>query len=141
MCNCSNFVGDTPFLNKPLNSFDGGAGILRDNCVGKPCDCEKGIVIYSADGTLRYSNLTGDVATPPIAEETTEVKRDWFGTLLPIVDKIVGVERAPEQGSSFDTNPNASQEASSSKALWYVAGVIVALIIVFVVVKAMKKKK
>ena len=154
MCNCSNFVGDTPFVNKPLNSFDGagffhsyanGGGILRDNCNGKPCEsCSKSgsTTIYGADGNLIHSYLIGDVATPPTTETATDApKRDWFGTLLPIVDKLVGVQRAPEQSSSFDTNPNASQEASSSKALWCVAGVIVALIVVFVVIKAMKKKK
>ena len=155
MCNCSNFVGATPFVNKPLNSFDGagsfhsyangagsfhsysyGSGLLRDNCDGMPCSCNKSnTVVYGADGA--------PLTMPPSPQEQPEeeVKRDWVDTLLPIVDKIVGVERAPAAGSSFSTDPNKAQEESSSKALWYVAGVVVALIIIFVIIKVMNKNK
>lgn len=160
MC-CNNFVGDTPFLNKQLNSFQGGilkddmklrydgaGGILKENCNGAPCaSCaQKNNAIgdtlksYSQQAGVQVS--TGFQPTATTTETTTqEPKKDWVGTLLPYADKIFGIKRAPEEGSSFSTDPNLEQEKSSTKALWYVAGVIIALIVIFVIIKVAKKGK
>ncbi len=130
----SNFVGDTPYLNKMLNTYDGvnKRNGIYNGAIGLPT--------YQQSAGVSVS--TGFSEPVPTTSTTVEEKpkRDWFGTLMPYLDKVAGITRAPEEASSVSTDIDPAYEDSSRKTLYWVIGIVVALVAVLLIWRAVKKK-
>jgi hypothetical protein len=140
------FIGETPFVNAPINY----CGQVQ-NCDGGACNCAS---CSSYDGVYRNSNGTnfGAELQPAPAPSPAPAKQsawDWLkgnaGTIITAGTGIYsGLKATPKPGDpgyTYDTQIGArptDEDAKSKKILtWTILG-IVALVIVYIVIKMRK---
>ena len=138
-CSGSNFIGSSK--NKRGNA---GFDRVQMNFNGYKASNAIGIepISYQQQAGVSVDTGSGDAASVAPAETTTKKGfMEWLPDIISIGKQVAGLPQGTVEAPSdaYSTDINGAQDKDTS-IVWWVVGGVVALIVIFVFVRALKKK-
>jgi hypothetical protein len=141
----SSYLGETPYVNPPFNSYSG-----VNSCNGDDKCSACSVNGYSLPTYQQKAGVTVDTSYAEPTTTTTNTTQEtpkvsFMDKLFPILYSVTGAQApsSPTPSGSSDAYSykiNEPREDSSMKLLLIVGGIVIALIALYFIVKALKKK-